>query len=464
MPFSTKLAKIIFIVTALLLLIISTILYVQINDLVDANEMVNHTNEVKFRLEQILSYSKDAETAQRGYLLTKDSLFLQPYFGAFEKTNISLGELRDLTRENKQQSENVNKLDSLVKIRFASFSKAIDSFYIQGSENARKQILLKEKSLLDSVRRQTNKMENIEIRLKGERERIQNKHAFLAPVVAVLLFCLSLAVLLAAYYRILLDLNQSKNFASQMKILNEDLLEKNRQLEITNQELDSFNYITSHDLQEPVRKIRTFISMIEETDNDRLTEKSKHNFQRMEAAAIRIQKLLNDLLTYSQLKNEGSFRAVDLNKIMEDVKNKFSKKINETQATFNYQHMPTINGSAFQLQQLFEQLTSNSFKYKKETEAPKIKIECILVSKESIPGGTIHGEAYKISFIDNGIGFDQENENKVFELFSRLHSKDYTGTGIGLTICRKIIQNHNGVIKVKSMNGEGTRFDIFLPA
>ena len=467
MRFSTRIAKIIFIATALLLLVISAMLYIQVKDLIEANSTVNHTNEVKLRLAEVLSYSKDAETIQRGYLLTKDSLFLLPYADAFERTNRSLKRLDNLINDNPQQEENVKKLDSLIRIRFASFSNAIDSFYKQGSEISRKQILLKEKSLLDSIRRQTNKMENIETRHIDKIATIQRKHAFLAPLATVMLIFLSLTVLLAAYYRITLDLKRSESYIEQMKNLNRELLEKNRQLEIINEELDSFNYISSHDLQEPVRKIRTFISMIEETDYDKLSEKNKYNFGRMQVSAMRIQELLHDLLTYSQLnKNMGDFTDVDLNKVLETAKEQLAGNISETHATISYGPLPTIKGNCFQLEQLFEQLLSNSLKYKQVNIDPDIKIEHTIMPGENIAGNGVltANNYYKISFIDNGIGFDQEHEHKVFELFSQLHSKEYPGTGIGLTICKRIVQNHNGVIKVKSKINQGTVFDIYLPA
>ena len=169
MRFSTRIAKIIFIVTALLLLVISTMLYIQVTDLVDANDRVNHTNEVKLRLEEVLSLSKNVETAQRGFFLTKDSLFLQPYASSFEDVNRSMQELQRLTKESKQQQENLEKLDTLVKIRFASFYSSVDSFFNQPTDQARRQMLLREKSLMDSIRRQTNKMGSIETRLLGER-------------------------------------------------------------------------------------------------------------------------------------------------------------------------------------------------------------------------------------------------------------------------------------------------------
>ena len=464
--FSSRIAKMIFIVTAFLLLVISTVLYIQVNDLVEANDLVSHTNEVKLWLAEALSAAKDSETAQSGFLLTKDSLFLQPSANALEKANKSVIALRALFKGNQEQQKNLEKLDTLIQIKFESFDNTIDSYFAENVEVERRKILLSAKGLMDSIRKQTNRMESIEVRNINDGESSQTRHGFLAPLATVLLVFFSLAVLLLAYYRIALDLKRSESFIAQMKNLNAELLEKNRQLEITNEELDSFNYISSHDLQEPVRKIRTFISMIEETDYDKLSEKNKHNFQRIQVAAIRLQELLNDLLVYSQLnKKPEEFADVNLNKIIEEVKEKLSNKINETDAIITFQPLPTIKGIHSQLQQLFEHLINNSLKYKQPAIVPKIKIEYVLISKETIPDGKLPGNAYhKISLIDNGIGFNQEHEQKVFELFSQLHSHEYDGTGIGLTICKKIVQNHNGHIKVNSKINEGTAFNIYLPA
>src|SRR5688500_15210408 len=156
MRFSSRIAKIIFIVTALLLLIISTVLYIQVNDLVEANDMVSHTNEVKFRLSEVLSSAKDSETAQRGFLLTRDSLFLQPYASAFEKANSSIKDLRTLFKDSEEQQKNLGKLDTLIQIKFASFNPTINSFFAENVEIERRKILLSEKRLLDSIRKQTN--------------------------------------------------------------------------------------------------------------------------------------------------------------------------------------------------------------------------------------------------------------------------------------------------------------------
>ena len=157
---------------------------------------------------------------------------------------------------------------------------------------------------------------------------------------------------------------------------------------------------------------------------------------------------------------------VDLNKVLETAKEQLASNISDTDATISYNLLPIVKGNCFQLEQLFEQLMSNSLKYKQAGLTPVIKIEHTIVSKENIPGRSmlIADNYYKISFIDNGIGFDQEHEHKVFELFAQLHSKEYPSNGIGLTICKRIVQNHNGAISVKSKINEGTVFDIYLPA
>jgi light-regulated signal transduction histidine kinase (bacteriophytochrome) len=301
----------------------------------------------------------------------------------------------------------------------------------------------------------------------GNRVLEQNKHAFLAPVATVLLIFFSLGVLLVAYYRISLDLKKSESYITQMKNLNTELLEKNRQLEISNEELDSFNHISSHDLQEPVRKIRTFISMIEEKDLDKISDKSKYIFERMELSAIRIQELLNDLLSYSQInKITQNVSPVDLNEVVEKIKIKLRELIEETGATITNTVLPVVNGDIFQLEQLFKHLIHNSLKYKKQDVPPQINIESHLVLKEHINEQKIASDNYhQIIISDNGIGFDQMYEHKVFELFAQLHANNnISGTGIGLTICKKAVQNHNGFIKVKSKPNEGTSFYIYLPA
>lgn len=355
-----------------------------------------------------------------------------------------------------------------MQVRFNSFDGSVNAFLSDTSIANKRQILLKEKSLMDSIRRQANAISNIEVREMGERLASQREHAFLAPVVTVVLIFITLGVLGLAYYRIIMDLRRSENFLLQLQTLNKELTEKNRQLQQTNEELDSFNYISSHDLQEPVRKIRTFISMIDETDSRSISEKTRHIFQRMELSAIRIQELLHDLLNYSQISKQGQvFSEVNLNSVLEKAKTKLHEKVQKTGAQIHYDDLPAVTGNSFQLEQLFEQLLSNSLKYKKQNTRPQINISCEMAHKNQLHSqpDLVADLYHKITFKDNGIGFDQSYENKVFELFAQLNpDRENPGTGIGLTICKKVAQNHNGFIKVESKPTEGTSFYIYLPA
>jgi signal transduction histidine kinase len=468
MRFSTRIAKMIFIVTMVILLVISTMLYMQVKDLIDANKMVNHTKDVQVKLAEVLTYAKDAETSQRGYLLTKDSLFLQPYGPAFANANGALSELRELAKDNKEQKVNLEKLDSLVQARFILVNTTISAFSSDTNTIDKRQTLLRDKSLMDSIRRQVAKMYSIERRQMGLRLSEQRWHAFVAPVVTVVLIFITLGVLGLAYYRIILDLRKSENFLLQLQALNKELTEKNRQLLQTNEELDSFNYISSHDLQEPVRKIRTFISMIDEAESSDVSEKTRHILKRMELSAIRIQELLHALLSYSQVsKHELIFSEVNLNSVLEKVKTKFEEKINTTKAQIKNETLPVVDGNTFQLELLFEQLIRNALKYKKKNTIPEITITTEITHKSQLKDqpDLVVDIYHKITFSDNGIGFDQAYENKVFELFTQLNpDKENSGTGIGLTICKKVVQNHNGFIKAKSQPGEGTSFCIYLPA
>lgn len=469
MLFSTKIARVIFTTTALALLVLSTILSVQLNDLGESYKSISHTNEIKLGLEQAISYTKDAETAQRGFLITKDSLFLQPYWGAFEKTNLVISNLKDLVKDNSEQQKNLYKLDSFINLRFRSIDQAILDLASQELPAMRRQILLKEKSLMDSIRKQSNKMQALELRIMGEKQIEKERHAFMAPFIGVLLIFLSIAVLIGSYYRITQDLKRSKIYLVQTKKLNAELIEKNRQLQISNEELDSFNYISSHDLQEPVRKIRTFISMIETTDYDKLSEKNRYNFQRLQNSAIRIQDLLRDLLHYSQIrKDEQPFTPVDLNIILSETRANLEHEFDESKAVVTtITILPTINAIHFQMQQLFDNLISNAIKYRHKERPLQIQISSIEVPNAEVPQSistSTEMRYYKISFSDNGVGFNQEYADKIFEPFTRLFTKqDYPGTGIGLTICKKIVNNHKGFIQAKSSLDEGATFDVYLP-
>ncbi|WP_318312627.1 ATP-binding protein [Flagellimonas crocea] len=257
-----------------------------------------------------------------------------------------------------------------------------------------------------------------------------------------------------------------QDVSDQIKAENE-LKAKNQELKRSNVELESFNRVVSHDLQEPLRKIQMFISRIDEGDKNRLSERSRRYFDRIENVAARMQSLIRNLLTYSRIGNEqDDSNRIDLNQLMERVKEEYLERIESVDASIVWEELPEVHGVSFQLEQLFGNLISNSLKYRNPEEQTKILLKSEIVSRGQLPKEVVNPskEYHKITLSDNGIGFDNQNSTKIFEVFQRLHAKtQYSGTGIGLAICKKIVENHHGFITATGEPGKGSIFSIYLP-
>lgn len=245
------------------------------------------------------------------------------------------------------------------------------------------------------------------------------------------------------------------------------LEEKNLQLERQNEELASFNHMASHDLQEPLRKIQVLSKLIMENEEGHLSEKSLNFFNRILYSANRMQSLINDLLDYSRANNPSSVKIpYDLNRILKESIHNLKEEISSKKAKIQSEPLPVLNIIPSQVQQLFNNLIDNALKYSKTDISPVIRITSKIVPGELVTGYGLKKIAHYhcINFTDNGIGFDQKYANKIFEIFQRLHGKtEYSGTGIGLTICKKVIQNHNGYITASGNPGIGSTFSLYFP-
>lgn len=242
---------------------------------------------------------------------------------------------------------------------------------------------------------------------------------------------------------------------------------KNRTLEANNQELQAFNYVASHDLQEPLRKIETFISRLMISDGDQLSEQGKNYLAKTQSSAGRMRKLIDDLLQFSRsTRSRTAFERTDLNVLLEESKEELTTQIEEKSALITSDRLPVILAIPFQIKQLFVNLLSNSVKYSKDGIAPEINISYQLVdsNKDASITGRTPNLYHRITFSDNGIGFDNEYREKIFQLFTRLDpGQDHEGTGIGLAICKKIAENHRGFLNAKGKLDMGASFRLYLP-
>ena len=251
---------------------------------------------------------------------------------------------------------------------------------------------------------------------------------------------------------------------TQLRATEEKLRNVIEQLEQKNHELESFNYVASHDLQEPLRKIQTFIDRIK--SNTLKPDLVENYLSRIDTSAKRMAELIRSMLMLSRItKSDDDFKLIDLNQILEQCKNDFELRIRERDAKIQSDSLPVVWASEFQMGQLFGNLISNSLKFSNQN--PTITVSCAKVEASDIPAEPAETSKFfwKLSFADNGIGFAPEYKDKIFGLFQRLHSKEeFTGTGIGLSIVKTIVNRHHGYIDATSEPGKGAKFDIWLPA
>ena len=256
------------------------------------------------------------------------------------------------------------------------------------------------------------------------------------------------------------DLTERKEGEDQLK-------EYSNQLEFQNQELEQFAYAASHDMKEPLRKICMYNSYIADDASNRLNDKSKEYLKRSVASAKRLTALIEDLLVYSKTTTslEG-VGQIDMGEVIEEVIMHHKDDFEEKRIRVQYTNLPVVFGVRFQLMQLMENLISNSVKYKHPDRDGIISISSEIVKGSQIIQRDMDPskQYYKISVIDNGIGFESQNADKIFDIFQRLNNlPGASGSGIGLAICKRIVQNHKGVIKATGKAGKGAQFEIYLP-
>ena len=260
----------------------------------------------------------------------------------------------------------------------------------------------------------------------------------------------------------------SESLEEKIKERTIELEKRNYELEQINEELASFTYVSSHDLQEPLRKIQMFCNRIIEKEIHVLSEDGRNYFNRMQLAANRMQLLINDLLAYSRTSNgtDDKFVVIDMNVLVQEVVGEFEELIEEKNAIVEIKELCDVKAIPFQLHQLLQNLIGNALKFSRPGIPPHVKITSKIATYEELKQQNLprHDHYCHLRITDNGIGFAPEFREQIFGVFQRLHDRNvYEGTGIGLAIVKKIVQNHLGVITASGDEHTGATFDIYLP-
>jgi signal transduction histidine kinase len=458
--FLTNLA---FIAGVLALMFLSFFSYRRINRQVRASDDVSKTQLLKFKLNDAFSHLLKTESSQRGFILTGDSSFLYDYFLAQEPIPALLSEIKGLVTSNEQQNRNLTTVRSLFQARLGFLRRTVN-IHSTMSRRELDSIMVKGKLISDELSGRIEHMIATENLLLGQRMVAKQKEERYTSIVILFFSLFSIGVLVLGFVRVKKEiLNNSflqemvNERTEEINKANRALSKQNEELKHKNDELSSFVFIANHDLKEPLRKIELFTTRIQ-SSGDPLSPETRILLSKTIESVKRMNALLGDIFIYTLTDRESQFEITDLNRVAETSINSLRELITIMGAQIEYANLPKIKAVPLQMEQLFTNLLSNSIKYSKKDLRPHIKIEA------EWQNDPLQQASWKITFTDNGIGFDVMYKERIFQMFQRLHSQhEYEGTGIGLTICSKIVENHKGTITGDSQVGEGAVFTVVLP-
>lgn len=455
-------------ITVLVLGVVIGIAFFNLYQLGRYTDQVAHTSAVLGKAEEVFAVLKDAETGQRGYLVTNDDDYLDLYFDASRRIDPLLRSLDSLTFEDSHQALNMDTLWHLSNSHFYVLDRslhlyrrtagAIDSTLHASMDEGRRN--------MNDIQALIRDIKSTELRVLKEREKQKAQMLRQLPVILGLLSVLALVVFGVTFFFVIRQVRQ--RFSKEQEL--EKTVAKLRRL---NEELENFTFVASHHLQEPLRKIRLYADRLTRKHAGEFTTDGQHTINRMGDSAEQIQVLIDDLLTFTQFAEYAEqfpFEQVSVQKAVRAAVRDLREEIDAAEAEVKLQgEFPMIWGNETQLEQLFSHLIGNGLKFRKPKEPPHITIAAQSVDGRQLKlAGLRKSDREKrfcqITCTDNGIGFEEQSYEKIFRLFQRLHHKsEYPGTGVGLAICKKVVTNHDGYIDVKSMPGKGSTFTVYLP-
>ena len=438
------------------------------NDQERVNMSLRNINLIHELLVEVLR----AETGQRGYLLTNMETYAAPYYQAMQNMDIKLTNL-SATEQDPEQSTRFYELQLLINQRLEDLTEDYELLSaisqreaIQGVMSHRGLKLMHDINELATTM-ERHERDQLEMRLLAAQQgRIGAFFLILTSnLVGLLLVFVSMMLVRTGLKKEQQFLNNLQDAKENLEFKVEErtyaLQHFSNELKRSNRELQDFAFVASHDLQEPLRKIRAFGDRLQQSYADLLGEQGADYIRRMQNASARMSTLIDDLLSFSRITTKAKpFLPVSLSKVAEEVIEDLEVAIQESGAQIHVGQLPEIDADLFQMKQLFQNLLSNAIKFRKADVVPMIGIEA---EAEHTTYSASGADLVTIRFKDNGIGFDEVFLDRIFLPFQRLHGKsEYSGTGIGLAVCRRIAERHGGSLTATSETGEGSTFIVTL--
>lgn len=447
--------------------------YRSVNIIAANNLSINKNLQTINLIKDLKTGLLSAENSQRGFLLTSDAQYLKPYHITLHVIDDLLNKLNAASKNEPAQRQRYEALYVHVKEKINEMQYIVgltgESKYLDAIKKVRTDEGIKLMQVIDDL---IKDMELEETRLlKENKSHAVNNRQFI--VVSLILtnsigLVLSLGIFFILYrnsakvaelYRELGRVNSE--LEAKVDARTQALVQYSEELQRSNKELEAFAFVASHDLQEPLRKIRAFGDRLQQKYTTELGDRGADYVARMQAASERMSILIDDLLSFSRVTTKQKpFTQVDLNIVMSRVLDDLDYAIEDSNAKLYIESLPIIDADASQMGQVFMNLMTNSLKFRQPDEPPVIR-----VTSEKIQSPIDDQREWCcIKFSDQGIGFDPVYSDRVFNLFQRLHGRDeYSGTGIGLALCRKIVERHGGSIEAQSELGKGATFIIQMP-
>jgi len=406
-----------------------------------------HTTTVMLKINDNLVSLLNAETGERGFIATADTIFLQPYNMARQIVPITTRELRKLTMDNPVEQQNIDTLEYLINEVFSRIGALISLKKNPDEKSTGKILTLSKegKSIMDRIRVVNQSMLTEEVKLRELRTSNTNKSIANAQAIFIGEGIFSLLVTILLAFIIIREVDRRTRAEKKVNEFNTELKSKNK-------ELEQFAYVASHDLQEPLRSVSNFSMLLAQKMEQQPDQEMHEYLNFISGAAQRMSNLIFDLLEYSRIRKDTDKTQIDCNELMREVLVDLSANIKESGAVIHAENLPVVTGFVY-LKLLFQNLLSNAIKFRKPETSPIVIISA-----------TENENEFVFSVKDNGIGIEKMYYERIFLIFQRLYARtEYEGTGIGLAQCKRIVELHGGEIWVESELGKGSTFNFTIP-